>query len=148
MRVEALESFGPRSGHWCSLGSDASSDGDGGDRLVTRWHDRKLAKIEARIDSTLGQVAQLVVLAVNAWAANDTATSLRACADRLDKLAWRYGRLGSCRARRRCPADLAGQCLGGARTEAAVARSIAEAVDIGDIDDARRRLKAHLEDHL
>lgn len=113
---------------------------------MTQWHDRKLAKIEARIDSALGQVAQLAAIAVNAWATNDTATSLRVCADRLDKLAWRYDRLEAAERDAGARRVWRGSVSAGARTEATVARSIAEALDTGDTDEARRRLMAHLED--
>lgn len=118
----------------------------GGNRPVAQWHDRKLAKIEAKIDGALGQVALLAAAAANAWATKETAASLRACADRLDKLAWRYDRLGAVERDAGARRAWRGSVSAGARTEAAVARSIAEALDDGDADEARRRLMAHLED--
>ena len=115
---------------------------------MTLWHDRKLAKLEAKIDDGLGRVALLTAAAVNGWATAETSVSLRACADRLDKLAWRYDRLGAVGRDAGTRQAWRGSVSAGARTEATFARSIVEALQDDGPDEARRRLETHLGDDL
>ena len=107
----------------------------------------KAAEIKAKIEDDRDLAGQLATRAVNGWGEPETtATSLRACADRLCKLARRYDRQGAVLrdgGGRSLPDDV----VAGARSEATFARSIAAALDDNDLDEARRRFQAHLGDH-
>lgn len=107
---------------------------------------RKAARLEARIDANCTKVGLLAAMATNGWKPGETATSLKACADRLDKLAWRYDRLEAAADDAKPATGWRRSVSAGAREEAVLARGVAEVLDRGDASAVRQLLAAHLQD--
>ena len=107
---------------------------------------RKAARLEAKIDAACTDIALHAAFVVKGWGLAPAATSLRARAARLDKLARRYDRLEATARDADAFVSLRYGLAASARAEAALARAMADAADRGDTDEARRLLAAHLDD--
>ena len=105
------------------------------------WRKHRLTRFEAKINDDLKTVTKLTHLAafIEVDDFHDAVTngravaaSLRAAADRLDALAFRYDRLGAAERDAGTPRAWRSSVSAGARDEASFARTLAEVATTGD----------------